>query len=69
LPSGCGIRGGAVHGESDKHAAYVKDKPVRPQDLSATIYHALGVPFEARLTRDGLSRPLSTGQPLLDLFG
>jgi hypothetical protein len=67
--AGGGIRGGAVYGESDKIGAYVKDKPVRPQDLSATIYHALGVPFEARLTKDGLSRPLSTGQPLVELFG
>ncbi|OAI47581.1 hypothetical protein AYO44_01505 [Planctomycetaceae bacterium SCGC AG-212-F19] len=67
--AGCGIRGGMVYGESDKHAAYVKDNPVRPQDMSATIYHALGVPYEARLTKDGVSRPLSTGQPLLDLFG
>lgn len=67
--AGGGIRGGAVYGESDKNAAYVKDKPVRPQDMSATIYHALGVPYEARLTKDGVSRPLSTGQPLLDLFG
>ena len=56
-------------GASDKIGAYVKDKPVRPQDLSATIYHALGVPFESRITKDGVSRPLSTGQPLLDLFG
>jgi hypothetical protein len=67
--AGGGIRGGAVYGESDKIGASVKDRPVRPQDFSATIYHALGVPFEARLTRDGLSRPLSTGQPILDLFG
>jgi len=67
--AGAGIRGGAVYGESDKIGAYVKDKPVRPQDLSATIYHALNVPYEARLTKDGVSRPLSTGQPLLDLFG
>ena len=66
--AGGGIRGGMVYGESDKIGAYVKDKPVRPQDLSATIYHALGVPFESRITRDGLSRPLSTGQPILDLF-
>ena len=34
----------------------------------ATIYHALGVPFESRITKDGLSRPLSTGEPILDLF-
>jgi len=67
--AGGGIRGGVVYGESDKIGATVKDKPVRPQELSATIYHALGVPFESRVTRDGLSKPLSTGQPLLDLFG
>ena len=47
----------------------MKDKPVRPQDFSATIYHALGVPFESQITKDGVSRPLSTGQPLMDLFG
>jgi hypothetical protein len=67
--AGAGIRGGAVYGESDKIGAYVKSKPVRPQDFSATIFHALGVPFESRVTKDGLSKPLSTGQPLLDLFG
>jgi hypothetical protein len=66
--AGGGIRGGMVYGESDKIGAYVKDKPVRPQDFSATIYHALGVPFESRITKDGIARPLSTGQPILDLF-
>jgi len=67
--AGAGIRGGAVYGESDKIGAYVKDKPVRPQDLGATIYHALGVPLDLRLGKDGVSRPITTGQPLLDLFG
>jgi Protein of unknown function (DUF1501) len=66
--AGGGIRGGVVYGESDKIGAYVKDKPVRPQELSATIYHALGVPFEAQLTKDGRSQPLSTGQPIMELF-
>ncbi len=67
--AGGGIRGGTVYGESDKIGAYVKDKPVRPQDFSATIYHALGVPFEARLSKDGVSKPLSTGEPILEVFG
>jgi len=66
--AGGGIRGGVVYGASDKIGAYVKDKPVRPQDLSATIFHTLDVPYESRVTKDGLSKPLSTGQPLLDLF-
>ena len=67
--AGGGIRGGAVYGETDKIGASVKDKPVRPQDLGATIYHALGVPLDLRLGKEGFNRPISTGQPLLDLFG
>lgn len=68
--AGGGIRGGAVYGASDKIGAYVKDKPVRPQDLGATIYHSLGVPLETRLGRDGeVPRPITTGEPLLELFG
>lgn len=67
--AGGGIRGGAVYGESDKSAAYVKDRPVRPQDLGATIYHSLGIPLETRLGKDGFTRPVSSGQPLLSLFG
>lgn len=67
--AGGGIRGGAVYGETDKHGAYVKDRPVRPQDLGATIFHSLGVPLDTRLGKDGFTRPLSTGEPLMDLFG
>jgi hypothetical protein len=69
LLAGCGIRGGAVYGESDRIGAYVRDRPVRPQDLGATIYHALDVSLDLRLGRDGFTRPITTGQPLLDLFG
>ncbi|MGL4549629.1 MAG: DUF1501 domain-containing protein [Gemmataceae bacterium] len=67
--AGGGVKGGQVIGSTDKIGAYVKDAPVRPQDLSATIYHALGVPFESRLTKDGVSRPLSTGEPIRGLLG
>jgi hypothetical protein len=69
IVAGCGIRGGMVYGESDKIGAFVKDKPVRPQDLGATIYHALGVPLDLRLGKDGFTRPISSGQPILELFG
>lgn len=67
--AGGGTRGGAVVGETDRIGAYVKDRPVRVQDLGATIFHALDVPLETRLSRDGFTRPVSTGEPLLDLFG
>jgi hypothetical protein len=66
--AGGGIRGGAVYGATDKTGSYVKDSPVRVQDLGATIFHALGIPGEQRLGKDGFTRPVSTGQPLLGLF-
>jgi uncharacterized protein (DUF1501 family) len=69
LLAGCGVRGGLVHGASDKTAGYVKDSPVKPEDFGATLFHALGVPAETRLGADGFTRPVSAGQPVLDLFG
>jgi uncharacterized protein (DUF1501 family) len=67
--AGAGISGGAVYGASDKIGAYVKDRPVRPQDLGATIYHALDVPLETRLGKDGaIPRPITTGEPIKELF-
>ncbi|OAI48809.1 hypothetical protein AYO44_18645 [Planctomycetaceae bacterium SCGC AG-212-F19] len=69
LLAGGGIRGGTVHGASDKHAAYVKDNPVTPEDFAATVYQALGISPETRLGADGFTRPASTGQPLLSLLG
>jgi len=66
--AGGGVKGGIVYGQSDKTASYVKDKPVRPQDFSATLFHALGVPYEAKATSQGLTKPLSTGTPILDIL-
>jgi Protein of unknown function (DUF1501) len=41
--AGAGIRGGTIHGASDAHAAYVKEKPVSTSDICATIYQCLGI--------------------------
>lgn len=67
--AGGGIRGGQVYGASDHHAAYPTTTPVSPADLSATIYHALGIDVRREI-RDQFGRPtgLSYGQPLLQLF-
>ena len=63
------MAGQGIYGASDKIGAYVKDRPVRPQDLGATIYHALDVPLDTRLSRgDGVPRPITTGQPIKELF-
>lgn len=69
--AGGGIRPGVLYGASDKDAAYPIDKPVTPEDMAATIYHALGIDPEMRLS-DPLGRPVSIvegGKPVLDLFG
>ena len=68
LLAGGGIRGGTIHGASDKYAGYVADRPVRPEDFGATLYHALGVAPETRLGADGFTRPASSGQPIRSLF-
>jgi hypothetical protein len=66
--AGAGIRGGAVYGETDKIGAYVKDRPVTVQNLGATIFHALNIDLSTRLGRDGFTRPVSQGEPILELF-
>lgn len=69
LFAGGGVRGGQVVGASDDHAAEVKDRPVKPDDLSATVFHALGIPHTARLNDvGGRPHPISDGEPIDELF-
>ncbi len=58
-----------VVGASDKHAAEVKDRPVKPDDLSATVFHALGIPHNQAL-KDLGGRPhrITDGEPIAPLF-
>ena len=57
--AGGGVRGGQVHGSSDRLGAYPRDGRVRPEDLAATIFHCLGHRPDTEY-RDPLGRP----QPL-----
>ena len=69
--AGAGIRGGITFGRSDREAGFPADHPVSPEDMAATIYHALGIPPDLRL-RDQQGRPvqiLERGKPLTQLFG
>jgi len=54
--AGGGIRGGIVHGASDAVGGEPKDGLVRPPDLLATIFQALGLPPSTEL-HDPLGRP------------
>jgi hypothetical protein len=67
--AGGGIRGGVVHGSSDKIAAYPREFPTSPGDLAATVFHALGIgPEEQLVDRQGVTRTAYAGAPLLNLF-
>jgi hypothetical protein len=70
LLAGGGIRGGQIYGSTDKHAAYVKDNPVRPEDLLATVYQAFGLAADSEI-HDKEGRPLriTEGKAVTALFG
>ena len=66
--AGGGVKGGVVIGSSDKNGAYPSDAPQQPENLAATIYHALGIPSSA-MWKDELSRPnhIYHGEPIAGL--
>lgn len=69
LLAGGGVRRGFVHGVSDRFAAYPSRDPVRPEDLSATMFHLLGVDPRTHV-HDALNRPLpiSPGSVIADVL-
>lgn len=69
LFAGGGVRGGYVHGSSDRLGAYPETDPVTPADLAATVYWRFGF-NPASEFHDALGRPhrLSEGEPIRRLF-
>ena len=68
LLAGGGVKGGYVYGESDERAKYPAEKPVKPEDLAATIYHLLGIDPSTEIY-DRNNRPLIIGGDTLhDVF-
>ena len=49
--AGGGIKGGQVIGKSDEDAMLPAERPVNPNDLHASICHALGIDISARWKR------------------
>jgi len=69
--AGGGFRHGQVIGATDSHGAFIKERPVTPGDLAATIYHHLGVPLDATYL-DHQGRPrfiVEHGEPIRELVG
>jgi len=67
--AGAGIAGGKVYGKSNKYGEYPTSNAVLPEDLAATIYHALDIPINNPQDASGISRTLTTGKPIMELFG
>jgi len=65
LMAGGGIIGGSTYGASDPSGAFPKDNPVRPDDITATVFGALGFNAKTEI-RDQLGRPMpiSAGAPI-----
>jgi hypothetical protein len=63
--AGGGVRGGVVHGQSDRQGGYPLDGRVDPADLIATIHHCLGYSPGTEV-HDRFGRPLviSRGRPI-----
>lgn len=68
--AGAGIAGGQVLGASDKTGAFPTLDPLRPHDLTATIFHLLGVDPHGMFP-DKTNRPhaITKGEVLLRVLG
>jgi len=68
--AGAGIAGGQVYGASDRNGAFPATDPIRAHDLTATIFHLLGID-PGGVFYDKSNRPhlLCHGEPLQRLLG
>lgn len=60
LLAGGGVKGGYVYGESDERAKFPAEKPVKPEDLAATIFQLMGIDPATEIY-DRNNRPLVIG--------
>jgi len=69
--AGGGVKGGRIVGKSDEIGAYPVERPVKPSEIVATIYHSLGLNLETHLPGPQ-SRPFPLvdygTQPIRELF-
>ena len=69
--AGGGVKGGRVVGKSDDIGAYPAERPVKPSEVVATIYHSLGLDLHTELPGpNGRPFPLVDfgTQPITELF-
>jgi hypothetical protein len=68
--AGAGVRGGQVIGASDKNGAYPATDPVQGGDLTATIFHLLGIdPGGVFRDKADQPHPMTKGEPIAAALG
>jgi len=68
LFAGGGTRGGQVIGATDSWAAEVKDRPVTPQNIAATVYRAAGIDSAKIAGACSVQAPFSHSDAMAELF-
>jgi uncharacterized protein (DUF1501 family) len=72
LFAGGGLKMGRLVGRSTSKGEYVADRPTTPQDVSATVFHHLGVSAREVTFPDAEKRPVylvEHGEPIRELVG
>ena len=68
--AGAGISGGQVFGASDKQGGHPVEDRVEPGDLTATIFHLLGLDYQSSFQDiEGREHRLTQGAPMFKLLG
>jgi uncharacterized protein (DUF1501 family) len=69
LMAGGGVRGGQVVGRSTPNAEEPADRPIHAAEITATVYHALGIDLRSRLEGpDGRLHRLVDAEPIMELL-
>jgi hypothetical protein len=70
---GCGsMKMGQIVGKSNHRGESVMDRPISPQDVTATVFHHLGIDAGSVAFTDGTNRPIylvEKGSPIRELVG
>ena len=66
------MRMGQVVGRSTQKGERVADRPISPQDVTATVFHHLGIDARSVAFPDAQGRPIylvENGEPIRELVG
>jgi len=67
-----GLNRGFPVGSSDARGAYVRERPLDPEDVAATVFHFLGIDGQRTTFPDNAGRPMhliDRGEPVRELIG